>query len=162
MDMYAIGMVISMIVFFICYFAALALMITSQVCLAISVYRDAQALGRTDGMLFALLTGFLGQIPLVIYMAIRSNMPSYNCPRCSMPLNQAVQTCPNCAQPITTLPAAYIPGAADASVARMRGKKMQKTAIVTYVIGTVLVLVGVAVFFIGMFGSMPELIASSY
>lgn len=67
------GLAVILVIFYLALFAFAGLAFIGQVMLGISVNRDAQALGLTNGKLFMILTIFFGGIPAGIYLIIRAN-----------------------------------------------------------------------------------------
>lgn len=125
--------------------------LVSQIMLCIGIYKDAKALGRTDGLLFALLTAFLGGIPSIIYIAIRLNPVAKVCCRCGMSLMPGVQGCPSCGTPV--LPPSGSELAEIQSAAATRGKPL-KTSIILYIIATLIIVVAM----FALFASLSKLI----
>jgi len=68
---------------------------------AVAVYNDAKAGWDGSAVMWGLLVGFLGLIPLIIYLAMRSGRRSRRCPQCGMFSNVAYPYCPYCARIFT-------------------------------------------------------------
>ena len=75
----------------------MALGILSSVFLGLCVYNDALSKSRNDGVMWALLCGFLGLIPSIIYLFVRKDPPtSLPCYNCGYPSHPQIYCCPNC------------------------------------------------------------------
>ena len=70
----------------------------SQILLAFAVYYDAKAKNNSDPVMWALLTGFLGWIPAIIYLCMRGKESDrlIYCPQCGIPHRVSMPNCPQC------------------------------------------------------------------
>lgn len=94
----------SMLCWSIIYFAFLGLCaIAMRILFALAVYNDGVAKENHDATMWALLVGFLGLIPGIIYLCVR-NSPQRKacCPRCGLWHNAYETVCPRCGTPNPT------------------------------------------------------------
>lgn len=76
-----------------------------QIFLGLAVYNDAKARNIDMAVMWGVLTGFIGLIPAIIYMVIRSgNKNSLKCPRCSAQIFNGMPACPVCQLPVNLMP----------------------------------------------------------
>ncbi len=91
----------SMVCWVIAYAAFLGLCgIAMRVLFALAVYNDAVAKENHEATMWALLVGFLGLIPGIIYLCVRSSpQRKVCCPRCGLWHNAYETVCPRCGTP---------------------------------------------------------------
>ncbi len=70
----------------------------SQILLAFAVYFDAKSKNNSDPVMWALLTGFLGWIPAIIYLCLRGKESDrlIYCPQCGIAHRVSMPNCPQC------------------------------------------------------------------
>jgi len=86
-----------MVVFYLLIFAS---MIAAWVFAALAVYNDAMSRFDKDATMFALLVGFFGMIPLVVYAVMRSGrQPGKVCFQCNQVSAANMPGCPFCGAP---------------------------------------------------------------
>lgn len=87
-------------------FIALALMLllfllylTEHVLFALAAYHDAQAQGNPDALIWGLAVGFLGLIPGIVYLCVRSSgRRVVRCANCGFPHDASDFCCPKCGE----------------------------------------------------------------
>ena len=91
-----------------------------SVFMGLFVYNDAKARGVEMALLFGLLTGFLGLIPWIVYLAMRKSMsrPQFACAACGQAVPNGLQMCPACGS-AQMLPLGVVDTAAYAKRARL-------------------------------------------
>ncbi|HHV32259.1 MAG: zinc ribbon domain-containing protein [Ruminococcaceae bacterium] len=73
------------------------LLLAGHVLIALAVYNDARSKSNRDALMWALLVGFLGLIPGIIYLCVRNNVQNYViCPQCGCSHLIQDLTCPRC------------------------------------------------------------------
>ncbi|NLJ31248.1 MAG: hypothetical protein GX424_06600 [Clostridiales bacterium] len=84
------------------------LLFAERVLIALAAYFDANSKGNRDALMWALLIGFLGPIPAIIYLFVRNSGKTYVvCPNCGLSHWIHDPNCPRCGAPNTaqTMPA---------------------------------------------------------
>lgn len=77
--------------------------IAERVLFAMAVYSDARAKNNSESLMWALLVGFLGLIPGIIYLCVRnSSSGAAMCPNCGFYHKSTDFTCPKCGAPNPT------------------------------------------------------------
>lgn len=87
-------------------FIAMALMLlltlfylAEHILFALAAYHDAQAMGNPDALVWALAIGFLGLVPRVIYLCVRSSgRRAVRCANCGYPHDVSDFCCPKCGE----------------------------------------------------------------
>lgn len=84
--------------FLIVYFLLIAALIVGDILFALAVYNDAKSLCNKDATMWAVLVGFLGLIPGIIYLCIRKSTGSRQpcCGNCRAPLMPGAPVCYRC------------------------------------------------------------------
>ncbi|HEX3037694.1 MAG TPA: hypothetical protein VHO94_01710 [Oscillospiraceae bacterium] len=74
------------------------LYVAFRILLAIAVYNDAQAKGNNEPVMWAVLTGIFGLIPIIIYLCVRNNNRNrlIICQNCGFTHRIAELNCPQC------------------------------------------------------------------
>lgn len=81
------------------------LMYTGQVFLGLAVYYDAKARNMDMASLWGVITGVLGFIPAIVYLAMRSgNKNTIKCPQCSSQIYIGLSVCPVCQMAVSSIP----------------------------------------------------------
>lgn len=76
------------------------LSLTERVLFALAAYYDAKAKSNPDALMWALLIGFLGFIPAIIYLVVRNSGKAYvTCPSCGLSHMSSDFACPRCGAP---------------------------------------------------------------
>lgn len=84
---------------FLACFAAL-FFLAGRIFLALAAYSDARSKSNGDALMWALLIGFIGLIPGIVYLCIRNTVRSYTvCPNCGCSHLAAEPNCPRCGTP---------------------------------------------------------------
>ena len=112
--------------------------IASSVFLGLCVYSDARFKNVKNPAMWGLLSGFLGWIPAIIYLVIRSQQSPKPCQRCFDLLPPGAVFCNICGTPV------YQPGPEELAVFDKRRKRFLILWIASYVLTIVAVF-----FFIG-------------
>lgn len=74
--------------------------LVGRILVALAVYFDARSKSNRDAVMWALLVGFLGLIPGIIYLCIRNTVRNYTvCGNCGISHLVTDQTCPQCGAP---------------------------------------------------------------
>lgn len=74
--------------------------VAERVLFALAAYYDAKAMNNQEALMWALLIGFLGFIPAIIYLVIRSSGKGYVlCPTCGLSHRSSDFACPRCGAP---------------------------------------------------------------
>lgn len=84
---------------FVWIFCMLAL-IGFRICMALAVYYDGQSKMNRNSVVWAVLCGLLGMIPMIVYLCVRNNpstVPIY-CPQCGRTHFISDPYCPFCHQ----------------------------------------------------------------
>lgn len=138
---------VPMLIFLVLIFAIAAVEIVGRVIFSLGVYKDAQGNYNQNPLMWALLVGFLGLIPLIIYFCLRKNN-SYRvaCPHCRNILQTPTASCPFCHNAID--PSA-IPAENPAYIElRRKGKKQMIAGGILIGISYVLAIVFLVLFFV--------------
>lgn len=86
----------SLLIFAVASLAFLA----ARVLFALAAYHDAQSKNNTDAVMWALLIGFLGLIPGIIYLCVReSSGRTVCCQKCGFWHRAFEPNCPRCGEP---------------------------------------------------------------
>ncbi len=90
--------VIAIIAFYLLIMAA---SIAVHVLFAVAAYNDARSKMNQNALMWALLIGFLGAIPGIIYLCIRNNpvREFVTCMKCGATYHGAYMNCPRCGEP---------------------------------------------------------------
>ena len=81
-----------------------------RVMFALAAYNDAMAKGSSDATMWGLLIGFLGLIPGIIYLCVRSTQQrKVCCMRCGLWHNAFDPVCPRCGTPTPAAPQQFNP-----------------------------------------------------
>lgn len=76
------------------------LLLAERILFALAAYHDALGKGNPDALVWALLIGFLGLIPGIIYLCVRSSgRKMIACPKCGFLHYAADFCCPSCGEP---------------------------------------------------------------
>lgn len=74
-----------------------------SILLAFAAYYDARSKDNKDALMWAMLIGFLGLIPGIIYLCIRNSGQNYViCPNCGLSHSWRAPICPRCGTPNQT------------------------------------------------------------
>lgn len=86
------------IFFALIWLVAIGFGLGSQILFAFAVYYDAKAKNNSDPVMWALLTGFLGIIPAIIYLCMRGKESDrlIYCPQCGISHKISLPNCPQC------------------------------------------------------------------
>lgn len=127
--------------------------ILSQVFMGLAVYHDARAHGNTNATMWGLLSGLLGWIPAIIYLATRNNVtPVLSCSQCGMQGVHPGFTCPRCGAP----PTGFMVSVQDAEMHKSKAKKFLYAMIGAYVAVVVLTIIFMVMFFAAAGTSLRE------
>ncbi len=151
----------SMMVFMIVILIAAAIEIAGRVLFAVGVYKDAQGNYNNNAMMWALLIGFLGLIPAIIYFCVRKPaMPPLQCPHCRGQLQGAFPTCPYCKGTIDlTIPPQENPSFIEL---RAKGKKLMIWGGILVIVSTVLAIVGTIIYMAAAFNTVSRIPSSGW
>ncbi len=120
-----------------------------RVLFALAAYHDARAKGNPNALLWALLIGFVGWIPGIIYLCLRA-VPRgvIRCPSCGVWHPASDLYCPNCGEP--TRPASQY---ADPATRRLAGQAKAEliAGIVCFAAAFVMVIIRSLAFFLPIF-----------
>lgn len=73
--------------------------LAEHVLFALAAYHDAQAKGNPDALVWALAIGFLGLIPGIVYLCVRSSgRRAVRCANCGYPHDASDFCCPKCGE----------------------------------------------------------------
>ena len=72
----------------------------TRIMLALAVFYDAKAKANEQPLMWALLVGFLGLVPGIIYLCMRKNPDSkmIYCMKCGMMHKMSLPACPQCGE----------------------------------------------------------------
>jgi hypothetical protein len=86
---------------FVLIIALLGLMeLAVRVLFAFAAYNDARSKSNPDAVMWALLIGFLGLIPGIIYLCVRNSVREFVvCTRCGISYQENYPNCPKCGEP---------------------------------------------------------------
>lgn len=134
---FAFGALLCMLLMMLC-------MVLLQVFLGLFVYHDAKSKYNPNAVVYGVLCGLFGLIPLIIYLVIRSqNTGAVECPQCRTQVFRYQPQCPVCGFPIATLQ--YRPAP---QTERYRSRSR------IFLILTIVSLALMVLFFIGIFALM--------
>ncbi len=137
----------------------LLFLLAVRILLGMAAYHDAQAKGNPEALLWALLIGFLGLIPGIIYLCVRDTArPMVCCPGCGRWHRSEEAFCPACGRPSASAPPQANPYAA---ILEDKAKKELIAAAVCFGVGIVL-LTAVSLVFVFRAASLGFTISSSY
>ena len=121
-----------------------------QVLFALAVYNDAKAKGNSDATLWALLVGFLGLIPGIIYLCLRGNAANkiISCPNCHFMHPITMTNCPQCGAPNYFSQPFYDP---MIPAYRKKAKNFLIAGIVCFAVAVILFLIFMSVIFTQLF-----------
>ena len=122
--------------------------IASGVFLGLCVYNDAQYKGVKNPSMWGLLSGFLGWIPAVIYLAMRSQQSAKRCERCFAPLLPGAAACAACGLPVYS----------SAPEQSETFHKRSKTFLILWIVSISLVLVATIGLLVYVFSTMNSII----
>ena len=85
-------------IFIIGYLFILAVDITGSVMMAMAVYHDAKSKWNDDATMWAVLVGFFGWIPAIVYLCVRNNplRRIYACHNCGWGNPLSARQCGHC------------------------------------------------------------------
>lgn len=83
------------------YLLIIAASIAVHVLFAVAAYNDARSKMNQNALMWALLIGFLGAIPGIIYLCVRNNpvQEFVTCMKCGATYHGAYMNCPRCGEP---------------------------------------------------------------
>ena len=147
---------ISVIGYFIAYLIGIVLCvlvtITARVLLAFAAYYDARACGNRNALMWALLVGFLGLIPGIVYLCLRDSERKRMivCQNCGAAHPIGIPNCPQCG--------IYNPYSgpfcnAETPVLAAKAKKLLIAGCVLFGVAILLVIVSVIVLLVGVAGA---------
>lgn len=119
------------IIWFVSWFLLVGLSIVAQLFLAMAVYQDARSHYNSNALMWALLIGFLGLIPGIVYLCIRKkigNTPVV-CPHCGLCYAPFSGACPRCSAPNPTI---FMDAYSDLMAAHKKAKTYLTVAIVLW------------------------------
>lgn len=123
--------------------------IAERVLFALAAYHDALGKGNPDAAVWGLLIGFLGLIPGIIYVCVRtSGKRMAACPKCGFLHYASDFSCPNCGEPN---PAAVQPENPEAARFAARAKNELVAAVVVIGAGFLVVMAGILFLVAGAF-----------
>ena len=150
--MFAAWVLVAVFVFLLVFLAV-------RVLLAMAAYHDAQAKGSPEALMWALLIGFLGLIPGIIYLCVRNSVrPMVCCPGCGLWRRPEEAFCPRCGRPSGIAQQQANPYSA---VLEERAKKELIAAAVCFGIGCLL-LIAVSLILAFRAAALGVTISSSY
>jgi hypothetical protein len=121
--------------------------LAERVLFAVAAYNDASSKSNPDAIMWALLIGFLGLIPGIIYLCVRNSGQGYAiCCNCGCTYHMNDMNCPRCGAP-NPMPAQY--GNPFAAQQQHRAKALLIAALVLIGVGIVSVIViNIGLFFL--------------
>ena len=133
----------SFFTFFFVWIFCILFFIGFQICIALAVYYDAQSKMNRNSVLWAVLCGILGLIPMIVYLCIRNNpstIPIY-CSQCGKVHYISESHCPFCHQenPYSRI-----------EVANPQAQQQHRRAKVCLIIGVSLFAVGIVAMIIAL------------
>jgi len=132
-------------IFIIVILVLCVLEIVAWVVFSFGLYKDAEGNYNQNPLMWALLSGFLGLIPTIIYFCVRTkNSYRFACPHCRNPLQVPTPVCPFCRNAIDS---SAIPPENPAYVElRRKGKNQMITGAILYGLTIILTIVFTVVF----------------
>jgi len=111
-----------------CVAVLFLLWVAMQVLFAVAAYNDAKSKGSPDAAMWGLLIGFLGLVPGIIYLCVRSTQQrKVCCQKCGMWHSALDAVCPRCGEPNN---GAKVPENPYLSVYARRAKKLLIAAVI--------------------------------
>ncbi len=133
---YGLGIIIALISI-VCL-----VVLAARVLFALAVYYDARSKYNTDALLWALLVGFVGLIPGIVYLCIRNTVKNYVvCQNCGVSHFSVEPVCPRCGAPNPYAPAAGM---------NLVAEKQARQAKTLLIIGIILYVLAIAVLICGI------------
>lgn len=115
--------------------------LAERILFALAAYHDALGKGNQDAAVWGLLIGFLGLIPGIVYLCVRtSGRKMTACPKCGFLHYASDFRCPNCREPG---PAAHKPENPEAANFAAKAKNELIAAIVVVGAGFVILIAGI-------------------